>query len=414
MNTFSYVKGSLFCDQIPLAELSNEFGTPLYVYSAKRLRENIARFQTAFSALNPLVCYAVKANDNLALLQIFSAQGLGFDVVSGGELHRVQRTGAKPEGVVFAGTGKTNSELKQAVRSRLSKISVESGDELQALDQVAGELGRRPPVLLRLNPDISPDTHQHIITGNAESKFGIAPGIAHQLRSLDWPNLDLCGVHIHIGSQIPDQAPTLAALEIGLDFLEQCPPEWNTLDLGGGFPVGYRPDSAPTNFTDFAEPIANRLARFSRPLKLILEPGRSLIADAGGLLLTVQATKETGSRRTVIVDGGMNTLLRPALYDAYHHILPLNEANEKHFLTDVAGPVCESADYLGRERHLPALERGDSLAVLTTGAYGYSMASHYNAHPLPAEVLVDGNSYHLIRRRETYADLDGRDITAAK
>lgn len=410
MNTYYYDNGRLFCDQIPLANLSNEFGTPLYVYSAKRLRENIARFQSAFAMLDPLICYAVKANDNLALLQIIHEKGLGFDVVSGGEIHRVQRAGAKPEHMVFAGTGKTNTELRLAIDSGLNKISVESADELHALNRIAGELNLRPSVLLRLNPDVAPDTHHHIRTGNAESKFGIALEIAHDLRTRDWPNLDLRGVHFHIGSQIPDPTSILAAMNIALEFLEECPPEWDTIDLGGGFPVAYRPESASTSFADFAEVAANRLARFPRTLKLILEPGRSLIADAGALLLTVQATKQTGTHRTVIVDGGMNTLLRPALYDAYHHILPLREASKNTFLTHLAGPVCESADYLARDRHLPDLVRGEQLAILTTGAYGYSMASHYNARPLPAEVLVDKDSYQLIRRRETYADLDRLDI----
>ncbi len=409
MNTFHYADGKLFCDQIPLEDLASEFGTPLYVYSAKRLRENVARLRAAFAALNPLVCYAVKANDNLALLHLFHELGLGFDVVSGGELHRVQRAGANPERIVFAGTGKTDAELKQALCSGINKICVESADELHALNRIAGELNHRPSVLLRLNPGVAPDTHHHILTGNAESKFGISVDIAHDLHTQGWSNLNLCGVHFHIGSQIPDPTSVAAALDIALDFLDECPPEWDTLDLGGGFPVAYCPETTSTSFAAFAEVTTNRLAQFPRTLNLILEPGRSLIADAGALLLTVQATKQTGAHRTVIVDGGMNTLLRPALYDAYHHILPIREANDKNFSTHIAGPVCESADYLARDRYLPDLARHDRLVILTTGAYGYSMASHYNARPLPAEVLVDGDSYHLIRRRETYVDLDGRD-----
>jgi len=410
MNTFQYIKGKLFCDQIPLDDLASEFGTPLYVYSAERLRENVTHVQAAYAKLNPLICYAVKANENLALLQIFNEKGLGFDVVSGGELHRARRAGANPNRIVFAGVGKTDAELILALQEKINKISVESADELYALDRLAGELNHRPSVLLRLNPDVAPDTHRHILTGNAESKFGISLDVAHELRKHDWKNLDLCGVHFHIGSQIPDPTSISATLDIVLGFLEACPPSWDTLDMGGGFPVGYENERVVNSFADFAKVAANRLARFPRPLNLIIEPGRSLIADTGALLLTVQASKETGAYQTVIVDGGMNTLLRPALYDAQHHVLPLQETNKDTYPTHLAGPVCESTDYLARDRQLPELSRNDKLAVMTTGAYGYSMASHYNARPLPAEVLVDGDSYQLIRRREKHEDLDGLDL----
>ncbi|MCP4143117.1 MAG: diaminopimelate decarboxylase [Chloroflexi bacterium] len=410
MNTFHYINKKLFCDQIPLEKLASEFGTPLYIYSTKRLRENVNRLQTAFDALNPQICYAVKANDNLALLQLFHKLGLGFDVVSGGELHRAIQAGANPEQIAFAGVGKTDAELKLALHSDISKISVESAEELDVLNRIAGELNCRPSVLLRLNPNIAPKTHHHIVTGNAESKFGIAIDLARELRAQNWDNLNLRGVHIHIGSQIPDPTPVLAAMDVVLDFLEECPPNWDIFDLGGGFPVAYRPELVPSSFANFAQIAANRLARFPRPLKLILEPGRSLIADSSALLLTVQISKQTGTHRTIVVDGGMNTLLRPALYDAYHHVLPFHEKNKKTYPTHIAGPICESADYLARDRHLPDMSRNDRIALLTTGAYGYSMASHYNAHPRPAEVLVDGDSYHLIRRRETYTDLDSRDI----
>ena len=409
MSTFHYSNGKLFCDQIPLDNLAAEFGTPLYIYSAKRLRENVARVQTAYAKLNPLICYAVKANENPALLQIFNKMGLGFDVVSGGELHRAQRAGADPNKIVFAGVGKTDAELKLALQKNINKISVESADELHALNRLAGELNIRPSVLLRLNPDVAPDTHRHILTGNAESKFGIALDVAGELRKREWENLDLRGVHFHIGSQIPDPTSISATLDVVLGFLEECPLSWDTLDMGGGFPVNYRSEPVVNSFADFEEVAANRLAQFPRPLNLIIEPGRSLIADTGALLLTVQASKQTGAYRTVIVDGGMNTLLRPALYDAYHHVLPFQEADTNTHSTHIAGPVCESTDYLARNRHIPDFARYDRLAIMTTGAYGYSMASHYNARPLPAEVLIDGDSYRLIRRRESYTDLDGRD-----
>ncbi|MFQ5407154.1 MAG: diaminopimelate decarboxylase [Anaerolineales bacterium] len=409
MTPFTYTNASLHCDTIPLAALAAEFGAPLYVYSVQRLRENVARLQEAFAALDPLICFAVKANDNLAILRLFRELGLGFDVVSGGELHRVQRAGADAGRIVFAGAGKTDVELAAAVRAGLGWISVESADELRALDRIAGALGRTQRALLRLNPDVAPDTHHHIVTGSAASKFGLAPSDAHALRKADAPHVELCGVHIHIGSQLPGPRATVAALDVALDFLADCPPAWDTLDLGGGFPVAYESEIPSASFADFAGPIAARLARFPRPLRLLLEPGRSLVADAGALLVRAQAVKQTADARTIIVDGGMNVLLRPALYDAYHRVLPVQESDADAATTHVAGPICESADYLARDRQLPALARGDLLAVLHAGAYGYAMASNYNGQPRPAEVLVDGDRYELTRRRETYVDLDDRD-----
>lgn len=413
MTPFNYITGRLHCESTSLAALADEFGTPLYVYSASRLRDNVARLRAAFAALEPLVCYAVKANDNLALLRMLHELGLGFDVVSGGELHRVEQADGDMQRVVFAGTGKTDAELEQAARSHVGWISVESTDELEALDRIAGQLGRRPSVLLRLNPDVTPATHRHVVTGSAESKFGLALPEAEAACRRDWPQLRLCGVHVHVGSQLPNPAPTLAGLETALEFLGRSAPEWDVLDLGGGFPVTYRPAAPASSFAAFAGPLAERLARFPRRLRLLLEPGRSLVADTAALVVTVQASKQTGAHRTAIVDGGMNVLLRPALYEAYHHVLPLREpgADDVPQATHVAGPVCESADYLARDRELPALARGDRLAVLTAGAYGYSMASNYNAHPRPAEVLVDGDDYTLIRRRETFGDLDSRDVS---
>ena len=411
MSTFVYSDGALHCDDVALSTLAAEFGTPLYVYSANRLRENARRLQSAFAKLNPLICFAVKANDNLAILQLFRDLKLGFDVVSGGEWQRVQRAGADMQQVVFAGVGKTDAELAMAVQRKIGWISVESRDELQALKRITAQFGTKTDVLLRLNPDVAPDTHQHIVTGGAESKFGLPVTEAHALRKDAGEHINLCGVHIHIGSQVPGPKATLAALDVALAFLADCTAEWDTLDLGGGFPVAYEPNMEALSFAAFAEGSAARLEDFPRPLRLLIEPGRSLVADAGALLVGVQAVKQTGKYRTVIVDGGMNTLLRPALYDAYHHLLPLQEAAATSSPTHVAGPICESADYLARGRELPELARGDQLAVLDAGAYGYSMASNYNGQPRPAEVLVDGDSFKLIRRREAYADLDKRDIT---
>jgi len=408
---FDYVAGSLSCGQIPLRDLAQEFGTPLYVYSAERLRANVACIKSAFAAVDPLICFAVKANGNLAVLKWFHDLGLGFDIVSGGELHRALRAGGNPSQMAFAGVAKTDAELDSALEVGCGWICVESLDELHVLQKKASEENQPQKVLIRLNPNITPETHHHIITGSAESKFGITVTEIQEIKKRDWSPLHLCGLHHHIGSQIFDPQATLSAMEIALQVLSDCPHHWDTLDLGGGFPVAYHPDDEVLSMDRFAQPLIERLSDYPRQLKVIIEPGRSLVADTAVLLVEVQSEKQTGAFRTLTVDGGMNTLLRPALYDAYHHVLPIEKSEKSApiFPTHVAGPICESSDYLARDRQLPTMNRGDCLALLTVGAYGYSMASHYNAHPRPAEVLVDGDSYRLIRQRETYADLDRMD-----
>ncbi len=407
---FAYRDGELTCDAVPLARLAREFGTPLYVYSAAAIRENYRRLAAAFAPLRPLICYAVKANFNLSLLRLLKDEGAGFDIVSGGELYRALTAGADPARIVFAGVGKTEAELRAALEARIGWFNVESTDEVAWLNALAAARGQRAAVALRLNPGVDPDTHRHIRTGGAGSKFGlpVAEAAALVRRATDYPALVFRGVHIHIGSQVPDPAPTLQAIEIALDFIAQVSSaaEIDTLDLGGGFPVPYREADSFPSVEEFAAPIVARLQPLADHLAFHLEPGRFLVANAGALVAAVQAVKDVAGRHTFVVDAGMNDLLRPALYDAYHRILPLRLISDLQPLTsDVVGPICESADVLARARALPTLKPGDGLALMDAGAYGFSMASQYNSRPRPAEVLVEGEQVHLIRRRETLADL---------
>ncbi len=415
MPPFDYLNSELCVDTVSLARLADEYGTPLYVYSANAIRENYRRLAAAFEPMHPLICYAVKANFNLALMRILKDEGAGFDIVSGGELHRARLIGADPAQIVFAGVGKTDAELRKGLEARVGWFNVESADELARLNALASGRAARATVALRLNPGVTPDTHHHISTGGIGSKFGLPVDEALALvrRAAEFPALTLRGVHVHIGSQVPDSAPTLQAIEIALDFIRQAnsvqsAQSVDCLNLGGGFPVPYRDTDRYPSIEEFAAPIVERLSPIAGRLSFHLEPGRFLVANAGVLVTTVQAVKDVAGRRTLVVDAGMNTLLRPALYDAYHPVLPISltrEADLRLLTSNVVGPICESADVLARDRRLPELGVGDRIAFMNVGAYGFSMASQYNSQPRPAEVLVDGDTVRLIRRRETYQDL---------
>ena len=406
MTAFQYFDDTLHCDLVPLSTLAAEFGTPLYVYSADRLRENYRRLAATFAPLRPAICYSVKANANLSILRLLRNEGAGFDIVSGGELFRVQRIGANMAHVVFAGVGKTEAEIEMALRANVGWINVESEGELRRVNDLAGRLSRHPNVAIRLRPDVDADTHHHISTGSLASKFGVPVAQALELVRASLPNIHIRGAHIHIGSQLAGPDATLQAIEVALEFIAKARAlgvAMDTLDIGGGFPIPYRGDDPVPDIESFAAPILNQLAHWNGGLHL--EPGRYLVADTAALITTVQYEKHDSSHRIVIVDAGMNTLLRPALYDAYHRVLPVRADTSVSPYADVAGPICESADFLARNRSLPSLNAGDLLALLDVGAYGFAMASNYNSHPLPAEVLVEGNTYHLIRRRQTYEEL---------
>ncbi len=411
MPAFNYLNQELHCDSVSLTALAAEFGTPLYVYSANRLRENYRRFAAAFAPLRPTVCYSVKANSNLSILRLLKDEGAGFDIVSGGELFRLLKINADPARIVFAGVGKTENEIESAIKARVGWINVESEGELRRVSAIAGRLRARPAVAIRLRPDVEADTHHHIRTGSAASKFGVPFAAALELICLNLPHVQVRGAHVHIGSQLANPDPTLQAIAVALEFIAKADAlgaEIDTLNIGGGFPVQYRDDDPVPSVETFAAPIVARLAD-SGLKHFHLEPGRCLVADSAALVTTVQYEKLDGAHRIVIVDAGMQTLLRPALYDAYHRVLPVGQAFSLS-PADIAGPICESADFLARDRTLPSLIGGDLLALLDVGAYGFSMASNYNAHPLPAEVLIENNTYRLIRRRQTLEELIAHEV----
>ncbi len=439
MDYFSYKKGELWCEGLLVAALAREYSTPLYIYSARTIREHYRRLRDAFSSVSVLVCYSVKANSNLAILDLLCTEGAGFDVVSGGELFRALRVGADPRKIVFAGVGKTDAEIAMALDTGILMFNVESEAELDNLEQIAKKKKIVAPVALRINPDVDPQTHKYITTGKHENKFGIdlltAARIVETWRKRKAARL--VGLHVHIGSQLVSVEPYVAALTKVADFAEFCRRFMSSLewvDIGGGFGIFYREcEALPVKkFADAVLPIVDRIG-----CRLVLEPGRFIVGNAGILATRVLYTKSSGDRVFVICDSGMNDLIRPSLYNAFHRIWPakcagrLPEAsngdteaagacgvdteghtNTRSFVVpddaivaDVVGPICESSDFFAKERCLPAVSRGDLLAVFTAGAYGYSMASNYNSRPRPAEVLVDGGSHRLVSRRETYEDL---------
>jgi diaminopimelate decarboxylase len=406
VSAFEYVDGALVAEQVPLAAIAAQFGTPCYVYSRAAIEAAWREYDAALSPLPHLVCYAAKANANLAVLDVLARLGSGFDIVSGGELARVIAAGGDPARTVFSGVGKTDAEMVQALDAGILCFNVESEAELHRLAQVAGSRGRRAPVSLRVNPDVDPRTHPYISTGLRENKFGIPIDAAMRLyaTAAALPSLEPVGVDMHIGSQIVELGPFRDAARKLLDLVDRLAAAGTRLthiDLGGGLGVRYR-DEQPVSLPAYAAMVRELLA--GRPQRLLVEPGRRLVADAGVLLTRVIDLKRDREHRFAIVDAAMNDLLRPALYEAWHGVDPVHPRDGPFERWDVVGPVCESADFLARDRDL-ALAPGDLLAVRTAGAYGMAMSSNYNARPRAAEVLIDGSAVHLARRRETVADL---------
>ena len=406
METFEYRGGELVCEDVRLSDITRQVGTPVYVYSRDRIEANYRRIASAFAPLKASVHYAVKANGNLAVLRLLNELGAGFDVVSGGELFRVLKAGADPARVVFAGAGKTNAELVYALDSKVGQINAESADELRVLNDQAGARGITQRTALRLNPGVDPHTHRHISTGHPGSKFGIEMDEAEALLAdvAQFSHLDIAALHIHIGSQIPDPGPLVEALGRVL-ALAQKSRAIHALDIGGGFPVEYHEGQTATAPEEFERAVVETTRRVASTLAISIEPGRFIVADAGALVAQVQATKHSYGRRIVTTDAGMTDLIRPALYEAYHPIWPVKQSDTAGEPADVAGPVCESADYLGRDRALPEMKRGDWIAVLFAGAYGAVMSSNYNSRPRAPEVLVEGNTFCIVRQRETWEDL---------
>lgn len=406
MSFFHRVAQQLHAEQVDLASIAARFGTPCYVYSRAALAAAYHEFAAAFAGCSHLICYAVKANSNLAILNLFARLGAGFDIVSGGELRRVLAAGGDPQKTVFSGVGKTEEEMRQALAAGILCFNVESESELQRLNRVAGEMGKTAPVSLRVNPEVDPKTHPYIATGLKGSKFGVAYGDAVRLYRLaqTLPHVRLCGIDCHIGSQITEVSPFADALEKVLELVDRLEAEgigFSHFDLGGGLGIRYQ-DETPPSVKDYAAALFARLA--GRPQKILLEPGRALVGNAGLLLTRVEYLKQGAARNFAIVDAAMNDLMRPALYDAYHAIVPLGEESVAAASYEIVGPVCESGDFLGHERTL-RIREGDLLAVLSAGAYGMSMSSNYNTRPRAAEVMVDGGQVFLIRQRESAEQL---------
>ncbi len=397
---------------IDLAALARRYGTPLYVYDAAIVRDRYHALRGAFTR-PVLVCYALKANSSKAVASVLAREGAGADIVSGGELQRAMRAGFRPARIVFSGVGKTEEEMAAGLRAGVKAFNIESSEELDALARVAGRLKKRAPVSIRLNPDINARTHPHITTGRAENKFGVesAEALALYRRAASDARLRVAGIQCHIGSQITSLAPyrRAAAVVAGLAAsLKRQGIALDFADLGGGLGISYK-DETPLDPKALVKTLEAAFA--GQPeLELLVEPGRYLVADAGLLLTKVLYRKLTSKRRFVIVDGAMTDLPRPALYNAWHPVQVVAPRRGKKTMADVVGPVCESGDFLARQRPLPPLERGDLLAVLKAGAYGFAMSSQYNSRPRAAEVLVDGGKARLARRRETYADLTRGEI----
>lgn len=404
---FHYRGDTLYVEGLSCATLAERVGTPCYIYSRAAIETALADYQRALEGCDHLLCYAVKANSNLAILQLLARHGAGFDIVSIGELERVIAAGGDPARVVFSGVVKRRDELRRALEAGIRCFNLESPAELDALQEVAASLGCRAPVSVRVNPNVDARTHPYIATGLRENKFGVEIDAAYALlrRARALPNIDVIGLDCHIGSQMTELAPLLEAADSLLSMVDRLRDEGlsiHHLDLGGGLGVRYRDERPPS----ISEAIgALRQAIGDRNLTLVLEPGRSIVANAGLLLTTVHYLKETPEHHFALVDAAMNDFIRPALYDAWVDIQPVQRREElplRHW--DIVGPVCETADFLGRGRALQ-LEAGSTLAVFGAGAYGFSMSSNYNSRPRAAEVLVDGGEYHLIRERETLEDL---------
>lgn len=427
MDHFHYRNRELYCEEASVAEIAERFGTPLYLYSQSTITQNLSALNKAFAPLNPLVCYSVKANSNLGILKLVGEHGDGFDVVSGGELARVLKSGGVAEKTVFAGVGKTDDEIAEAIRAGVLMFNVESEAELAAIDRVAVALGKIAPVALRVNPDVDPKTHRYISTGKKESKFGM--DIDRSLRlaaeAVDMKGIRMIGMHMHIGSQITTVEPYGHAAEKGVEIIDRLramghPIAW--YNMGGGFGIAYRGGEAKA-IESFAAEIVPRVK--STGCRLALEPGRVVVGNAGVLVSRVIYKKKSGEKRFLIQDAAMNDLIRPSLYEAFHRIWPVKmqeggpelpgnyEAEIPGAETwDVVGPVCESGDFLAKDRHLPEMNDGDLLATFSAGAYGMVMASNYNTRPRAAEVLVHGNEVKLVRRRETFEDLVGPELIA--
>ena len=412
MNHFEYRNGEMFAEDVPVKRIAKEVGTPAYVYSLATLKRHFRVFDQAFAKIPHIVCFSVKANSNIALLRTFAKEGGGFDIVSGGELFRALKAGADPKKIVFSGVGKKKEEIEYALNSAILMFNVESEHEMVALNEIAGGIGKRAPISLRINPDVDPQTHPYISTGMKKAKFGvdIKRSVESYRNAASLPNLEVIGVDCHIGSQLTSVSPFVDALARVREYLDRVlvgslqkeGARIRYLDLGGGLGISYK-DEMPPHPEEYARAIIQGMEGLD--VTLILEPGRVIVGNAGILLTEVLYLKETDEKKFVIVDGGMNDLIRPALYGSYQAIQPVVQKNGEKIVADIVGPICESGDFFAKDREIARPDRGDLLAVMSAGAYGFTMASNYNSHPKPPEILVDGDKYYVIRARENFDDL---------
>jgi diaminopimelate decarboxylase len=432
VHSFHYRAGHLFCEDVDLTVAAEKFGTPLYIYSAGTVLDHYTRLDAALAPLDHLICYAVKANSNRAILKLLADAGAGFDIVSGGELFRALKAGADPGKCTFAGVGKRREEIEYALDRGVYSFNVESEAELDYINEIASGKSQRAPIALRINPDVAAETHAYISTGKSENKFGIGLDRAAQIyeRASKMPGVAIRGVQMHIGSQITEAKPFAAAIEKIAPLVRELKSKYKIefFSVGGGMGIIYRRalesgsgtwwhehDGEPSAFSvrDYANTIVPPLRELG--VRILVEPGRFLVGNAGVLLTRVLYIKETGRKKFAIIDAGMNDLIRPALYESYHQIVPVVQPSMSRNKTekmDIVGPVCESGDFFAQDREMPELRPGDLLAVMSAGAYGFVMASNYNSRPLPAEALVRGDQVALIRKRQTVEDLVGDEIDA--
>ena len=407
MHYFDYKDNQLYCESVPVQEIASKVGTPFYLYSYHTLVRHFTVFDQAFHGIPHLVCFSAKANSNMALLRLFSSLGGGIDVVSGGELYRALKGGADASKIVFSGVGKREDEIEDALEAGILMFNVESFQELETINRVAGRIGKKAAIAIRVNPDIDPKTHPYISTGLKQNKFGIdilrAP-MAYQL-AVQMPNLKVIGIDCHIGSQLVDVGPVIDALrklKRLVEDLRNQGMEIKYLDLGGGLGITYE-DEEPPHPVEYAATILEEIRGFG--CTLILEPGRVIVGNAGVLVTKVLYFKENEEKRFVIVDAGMNDLVRPSYYGSYHQILPVSKGEGEEIVADIVGPVCESSDFLAKGRKIPRPEPGELIAVMSAGAYGFSMSTNYNSRPRVSEVLVKDTEMFVIREREKYEDL---------
>jgi diaminopimelate decarboxylase len=407
MHFFEYRKGELYAEDVPVKTIAEKYGTPLYLYSHNTLLRHFKAYDDAFDGVPHIICFALKANSNTSVLRLFAKNGGGADVVSGGEIFRALKAGISPRKIVYAGVGKTEEEIRYALKSRILMFNVESESELLEIDRIAGIMKMKAPISLRVNPDIDPGTHPYISTGLKKHKFGIPIEEAFEYYRLAGrlKNTEIVGIHKHIGSQITKVSPFVDAMKKTLllvDHLREHGVDIRYFDIGGGLGITYKNEEPPVP-RDLARNLLPLLK--GRRLTIIMEPGRSIVGNAGILVTKVLYLKKGAEKDFVIVDAGMNDLIRPSFYEAYHHIQPVEKRRRRNILADIVGPICESGDFLGKERELQDVKPGEYLAVMSAGAYGFTMSSNYNSRPRAAEVMVKGRDFAVVNRRETYQDL---------